>query len=102
MLIVPRHKGAQFGLKGQCVLIPADLKKIQTSLPRTCNDNCSYRYQDQYTWKDGWIDGGHKSGPGVALQLKCQALPDGGYKYMNKHVTSTGQTPTSNLEVELA
>ena len=28
MFIVPRHKGAQFGLKGQCVLVPADLKKI--------------------------------------------------------------------------
>ena len=26
------------GLKGQCVLVPADLKKVQTTLPRSCND----------------------------------------------------------------
>ena len=40
MFIVPKHKGAQFGLKGQCVLVPADLKKIETSLPRPCDLNC--------------------------------------------------------------
>merc|ERR1711973_723516 len=40
MSIVPKHKGAQFGLKGQCVLVPADLKKIETSLPRPCDLNC--------------------------------------------------------------
>ena len=40
MSIVPKHKGAQFGLKGQCVLVPADLKKAETSLPRACDDNC--------------------------------------------------------------
>ena len=40
MFIVPKHKGAQFGLKGQCVLVPADLKKIETSLPRACDLNC--------------------------------------------------------------
>ena len=40
MLIVPKHKVAQFGLKGQCVLVPADLKKIETSLPRPCDLDC--------------------------------------------------------------
>ena len=40
MYIVAKHKGAQFGLKGQCVLVPADLKKIEKSLPRPCDDNC--------------------------------------------------------------
>ena len=39
MFIVAKHKGAQHGLKGQCVLVPADLKKIQTVLPRTCDEN---------------------------------------------------------------
>ena len=38
MFIVAKHKGAQHGLKGQCVLVPADLKKIQTTLPRSCDD----------------------------------------------------------------
>ena len=38
MFIVAKHKGAQHGLKGQCVLVPADLKKIQTILPRSCNE----------------------------------------------------------------
>ena len=38
MFIVAKHKGAQHGLKGQCVLVPADLKKIQTVLPRSCNE----------------------------------------------------------------
>ena len=39
MFIVAKHKGAQHGLKGQCVLVPTDLKKIQTVLPRTCDEN---------------------------------------------------------------
>ena len=39
MFIVGKVKGAQHGLKGQCVLVPADLNKIQTTLPRTCNDD---------------------------------------------------------------
>ena len=39
MFIVAKHKGAQYGLKGQCVLVPTDLKKIQTVLPRTCDEN---------------------------------------------------------------
>lgn len=38
MFIVPKHKGAQQGLKGQCVMVPANLKKIQTVLPRSCSD----------------------------------------------------------------
>ena len=38
MFIVTKTKGAQHGLKGQCVLVPADLKKVQTILPRTCDE----------------------------------------------------------------
>ena len=38
MFIVAKIKGAQHGLKGQCVLVPADLKKVQTILPRSCNE----------------------------------------------------------------
>ena len=36
MFIVAKHKGVQHGVKGQCV--PADLKKIQTILPRSCDN----------------------------------------------------------------
>ena len=35
MFIVAKTKGAQHGLKGQCVLLPTDLKKIQTILPKS-------------------------------------------------------------------
>ena len=35
---VAETKGAQDGLKGQCVLVPVDLKKIQTILPRSCDE----------------------------------------------------------------
>ena len=35
MFIVAKTKGAQHGLKGQCVLVPADLDNIQTILPRS-------------------------------------------------------------------
>ena len=38
MLIVAKTKGAQHGLKGQCVLVPTDLEKIQTILPRSCDE----------------------------------------------------------------
>ena len=41
MYIVGKQKGAQHSLKGQYVLVPANLKKIQrttSTLPRTCND----------------------------------------------------------------
>ena len=38
MFIVSKTKGAQHGLKGQCVLVPTDLKKIQTILPRSCDE----------------------------------------------------------------
>ena len=41
MFIIPKHKGAQFGLKGQCVLVPADLRGLKLTCPgRACNDNC--------------------------------------------------------------
>ena len=38
MFIVAKMKGAQRGLKEQCVLVQTDLKKIQTILPRTCDN----------------------------------------------------------------
>ena len=38
MLIAAKTKGAQHGLKGQCVLVPTDLEKIQTILPRSCDE----------------------------------------------------------------
>ena len=34
MFLVAKIKGAQHGLKGQCVLVPWDLKKVQAILPR--------------------------------------------------------------------
>ena len=37
MFIVAKTKDAQHRLKRQCVLVPADLKKIQTILPRSCD-----------------------------------------------------------------
>ena len=33
-----QKQGAQHGLKGQCVLVPTDLKKVQTILPRSCDE----------------------------------------------------------------
>ena len=38
MFIVARHKGAQHGLKGQVILVPSDLTKIQKVLPRSCDE----------------------------------------------------------------
>ena len=38
MFIVAKTKGAQHGLKGQCVLVPTDLEKIQAILPRPCDE----------------------------------------------------------------
>ena len=38
MSIVARHRGAQSGLKGQVVLVPTDLTKLQRVLPRSSND----------------------------------------------------------------
>ena len=38
MFITAKHTSEQWGLKGQCVLVPADLKKVQTSLRRVYND----------------------------------------------------------------
>ena len=38
IFIVAKTKGAQHGLERQCVLVPADLKKIQTILPRSCDE----------------------------------------------------------------
>ena len=39
MHIVAKHRGAQSGLKGQVVLVPADLRKIQSVLPRNTSDD---------------------------------------------------------------
>ena len=38
VFIVPKTKGAQHGPKGQCVLVPTVLKKVQTILPRSCDE----------------------------------------------------------------
>ena len=38
MFIVARVKGAQHGLKGQCVLVPTDLRKVKSVLPRSCDE----------------------------------------------------------------
>ena len=38
MLIAAKMEGEQHSLKGQCVLVPTDLKKVQTILPRSCNE----------------------------------------------------------------
>ena len=38
MFIVTKTKDTKDGLKGQCVLVPADLKKIQTILPMSCDE----------------------------------------------------------------
>ena len=38
MSIISKQKSSQNGIKGQCVLVPTDLKKIQNVLPRTCNE----------------------------------------------------------------
>ena len=38
MFIVAKMEGAQHGHKGQCVLVPTGLEKIQIVLPRSCNE----------------------------------------------------------------
>ena len=38
MFIAAKTNSAQHGLKGQCVLVPTDLQKIQTILPRSCDE----------------------------------------------------------------
>ena len=40
MSIVPKHKGAQFGFKGESVLVHADLRKAETPLPIPRDENC--------------------------------------------------------------
>lgn len=38
MFIIGEKKGARHDLKGHCLLVPPDLKKIQCTLPRNSND----------------------------------------------------------------
>lgn len=38
MSIIAKQKISQNGFKGQCVIVPAYLKKIQEVLPRTCSE----------------------------------------------------------------
>jgi len=38
MFIVQKHKGAQHGLRGQVVLVPSDLEKVQKVLPRSYDE----------------------------------------------------------------
>ena len=40
MFIVAKMKGAQHGVKGQYVLVPTNLEKIQAILPRSCDEEC--------------------------------------------------------------
>ena len=40
IFIVAKMKGAQDGMKGQYVLVQTDLKKIQTILPKSCDEEC--------------------------------------------------------------
>ena len=42
MFIVAKMKGAWHELKGHCVLVPTDLKKIQTNLPRSCDEEYNF------------------------------------------------------------
>ena len=44
-------KGAQQGLKGQCVLVPTDLKKIQTILPGSCGQEDLCDQSGLVLWK---------------------------------------------------
>ena len=37
-IVAKKKKEAQHGLKGQCVLVPTDLEKFQTILPRSCGE----------------------------------------------------------------
>ena len=38
IFIGAKIKGGQHGLKGLCILVPTNLKKIQTILPRSCDE----------------------------------------------------------------
>ena len=53
MFIVAKTKGAQHGRKGHCVLVPTDLKKIQTILSRSWDEEylISYALKHQLTDK---------------------------------------------------
>ena len=39
MFMTAKHAIEQWGLKGQCLLIPVDLKNLQTSLNRARSDD---------------------------------------------------------------
>ena len=39
MFMTAKHASEQWGLKDQCVLVPADFKKVQTSLSRARSDD---------------------------------------------------------------
>ena len=51
MFIDAKMKGAQQGLKGQCILVPIDLKKIQTIFPRSCESEDLCEQSDLVLWK---------------------------------------------------
>ena len=40
VFIVAKAKAAQDRFKGQCILVLVDLKKVQTILPRSCDEEC--------------------------------------------------------------
>ena len=39
MFMTAKHASEQWGLKDQCILVPADLKEVQTSLSSARSDD---------------------------------------------------------------
>ena len=52
-MLQKKKKVAQHGLKGQCALVPTDLEKFQTILPRSCGEEylISFALKHQLTDK---------------------------------------------------
>ena len=77
MFIVAKTKGAQHGLKGQCVLVPTDLEKIQTILPRSCNEEYLISLALNYRLTDKSVVSKHQICPALvntALQKLTQIV----------------------------
>ena len=57
MFMTAEHASEQWGLKEQCVLVPTDLKKVQTSLSRARSDDDSDRgYADKPVIRPGLVN----------------------------------------------
>ena len=52
MFIVGKTNGTQLGIKGQRVLVPADLKNIQIRLPRNYNNEHLNSLETKFVWCD--------------------------------------------------